>query len=44
MKTNEEMREFILNTDKEMWRKSFKYFFVDILGFMYNHHNESWKE
>ena len=44
MKTNEEMREFILNTDREMCRKSFKYFFVDILGFLYNHHHESWKE
>ena len=43
-KNKEEMDTFILNMDKEMSKKSFKYFFVDMLGFMYNHHHESWKE
>ncbi len=44
MKSNEDMKEFILNTDREMCKKSFKYFFVDILGFMYNHHHQSWHD
>ena len=44
MKDKEAMEEFILNMDREMSKKSFKYFFVDILGFMYNHHHESWRQ
>tara|TARA_R100000995_G_scaffold70826_1_gene39438 strand:- start:1128 stop:2606 length:1479 start_codon:yes stop_codon:yes gene_type:complete len=43
MSNKEEMEEFILNMDRKMCEKSFKYFFVDVLGFMYNHHHESWK-
>ena len=44
MKSNEEMREFILKPDREMCKKSLKYFFVDVLGFLHNHHHESGKE
>ena len=36
--------EFIHQMDKEMSKKSFKFFFTDILGFMYNHHHEDWDE
>jgi phage terminase large subunit-like protein len=42
--TKEEMEAFILNMDIEMSKKSFKYFFVDVLGFLYSHHHQSWKE
>ena len=36
--------EFIHQMDKEMSKKSFKFFFTDILGFLYNHHHEDWDE
>ena len=41
--SDEQMNEFIIQMDKEMCRKSFEYFFVDILGFMFSNHHESWK-
>ncbi len=44
MKEHSDMEEFILNMDREMCKKSFRYFFVDVLGFLYNHHHQSWKE
>ena len=42
-KENEEMKAFINEMDREMASRSFRYFFVDILGFLYNHHHESWQ-
>ena len=44
MKNKEAMEQFILNMDKEMAKKSFQYFFVDILGFLYNHHHDDWRK
>ena len=44
LESNEQMDEFILNMDREMCKKSFKYFFVDMLGFLYNHHHDSWRQ
>ena len=41
--SEESMDDFIIQMDKEMCRKSFEYFFVDILGFLFNTHHESWK-
>jgi phage terminase large subunit-like protein len=41
---DDNMEDFILNMDREMCKKSFKYFFVDTLGFLYNHHHESWRQ
>ena len=41
--SDESMDDFIIQMDREMCRKSFEYFFVDILGFMFNTHHESWK-
>jgi phage terminase large subunit-like protein len=38
------MDDFIIQMDKEMCRKSFEYFFVDILGFLFNGHHQSWKD
>ena len=38
----EDMEQFVLEMDKEMCKKSFRYFFVDVLGFMFNKHHESW--
>ena len=39
---SENVDSFVLEMDKEMCKKSFRYFFVDIMGFLYNHHHESW--
>ena len=41
---NEDMESFILEMDRQMAKKSFKYFFTEILGFHYSHHHESWEE
>jgi len=47
---NEELKRFIIDMDWKMSKKSFKYFFEDVLygedgnGFEYNHHHASWKE
>ena len=38
----EDMEQFVLEMDKEMCKKSFRYFFVDVLGFMFSNHHESW--
>jgi len=42
MDKKEAMEDFILKMDKEMAKKSFRYFFQDILGFLYNHHHADW--
>ena len=44
MKENEELKSFITEMDHQMASRSFKYFFVEILGFLYNHHHESWQK
>ena len=45
MASNEEnMEEFILNMDTEMSKKSFEYFFTEMLEFMYNDHHVSWHD
>tara|TARA_R100000656_G_scaffold74521_3_gene55338 strand:- start:2182 stop:3654 length:1473 start_codon:yes stop_codon:yes gene_type:complete len=44
MDKKEAMDEFILNMDREMCKKSFRYFFQDILGFLYNHHHDDWNK
>lgn len=44
MNKKEAMDEFILNMDREMCKKSFRYFFQDILGFLYNHHHDDWNK
>ena len=36
--------EFIIQMDREMSKKSFTYFFVDMLGFLYSGHHQSWNE
>jgi hypothetical protein len=36
------MEQFVLEMDREMCKKSFRYFFVDVLGFMFSNHHESW--
>ena len=36
------MKEFVLEMDREMSKKSFRYFFTDVLEFLYNHHHEAW--
>lgn len=38
----EDVKQFVLEMDKEMSKKSFKYFFVDVLGFLYNDHHKHW--
>jgi len=38
----EDMEQFVLEMDREMCKKSFRYFFVDVLGFMFSNHHESW--
>jgi len=38
------MDDFIIQMDREMCRKSFEYFFVDILGFLFSDHHQSWKD
>ena len=40
----ENMEEFILNMDMEMSKKSFEYFFTEMLEFMYNDHHKSWHD
>ena len=40
----ENMEEFILNMDREMAKKSFEYFFTELLEFMYNDHHKSWHD
>ena len=42
--TDENMQEFIDQMDYEMSKKSFEYFFVEILGFLLSGHHEEWKE
>tara|TARA_R110000824_G_scaffold304120_2_gene491924 strand:- start:950 stop:2422 length:1473 start_codon:yes stop_codon:yes gene_type:complete len=44
MNKKEAMDEFILNMDIEMSKKSFRYFFQDMLGFLYNHHHDDWNK
>tara|TARA_R110002051_G_scaffold305000_3_gene374639 strand:+ start:300 stop:1781 length:1482 start_codon:yes stop_codon:yes gene_type:complete len=38
----EDVKQFVLEMDIEMSKKSFKYFFVDVLGFLYNDHHKHW--
>ena len=38
------MEEFILNMDREMSKKSFEYFFTEMLEFLYNDHHASWHD
>lgn len=38
----EDIEQFVLEMDREMSKKSFKYFFVDVLGFLFSSHHESW--
>ena len=38
------MKAFILDMDREMAKKSFKFFFTEILDFHYSHHHESWEQ
>ena len=40
----DDMKEFVLEMDREMSKKSFKYFFTDVLGFLYNHHHDAWQQ
>ena len=40
----DDMKDFVLEMDRKMSEKSFHYFFTDVLGFLYNHHHEAWKE
>ena len=42
--SDESMDDFIIQMDREMCRKSFEYFFVDILGFLFSDHHQSWKD
>ena len=44
MNKKEAMDAFILKVDREMAKKSFHYFFQDILGFLYNHHHDDWNK
>ena len=39
-----DVNEFILDMDRKMSAKSFKYFFTEILGFDYSGHHQSWDE
>jgi len=41
---SENMEQFILDMDRKMAEKSFKFFFTDILGFHYSKHHEMWDE
>ena len=38
----EDIEQFVLEMDREMSKKSFKYFFVDVSGFLFSSHHESW--
>ena len=42
--TDENMQDFIDQMDFEMSKKSFEYFFMDILGFEMSWHHEEWKK
>jgi len=42
--TDENMQEFIDQMDYEMSKKSFEYFFMDILGFEMSWHHDEWKK
>ena len=44
MSNEEGMEEFILNMDREMSKKSFEYFFTEMLEFLYNDHHASWHD
>lgn len=39
-----DVNEFILDMDRKMSAKSFKYFFTEILGYDYSGHHQSWDE
>ncbi len=39
-----DMNEFIMDMDRKMSSKSFKYFFNDILKFDYSYHHQCWDE
>ena len=39
---SENMKDFILDMDRKMAEKSFKYFFTEVLEFHYSHHHEMW--
>tara|TARA_Y100001973_G_C5196516_1_gene334625 strand:- start:1255 stop:2727 length:1473 start_codon:yes stop_codon:yes gene_type:complete len=40
----EDIEQFVLEMDREMSKKSFKYFFVDVLGFLFSGHHKSWND
>ena len=40
----EDIEQFVLEMDREMSKKSFKYFFVDVLGFLFSSHHKSWND
>ena len=42
--SGESVDDFIIQMDREMCKKSFQYFFVDILGFLFSDHHQSWKD
>jgi len=42
--SEEGVKKFVLEMDREMSKKSFKYFFTEILGFHYSHHHEMWEK
>ena len=37
-----DVEAFVLEMDREMSKKSFRYFFVDIMGMLYSGHHETW--
>lgn len=37
-----DVEAFVLEMDREMSKKSFRYFFVDIMGMLYSSHHETW--
>ena len=40
--SEENINQLIVDMDREMSKKSFKYFFVDMLGFDFSTHHEAW--
>ena len=38
------VQDLVLQIDREMSAKSFKYFFTEMLGFDYSHHHQSWEQ
>ena len=38
------VQDLVLQIDREMSAKSFKYFFTEMLGFDYSHHHKSWEQ